>query len=146
MTFLPSLQALSRCAATALLLALGIGRIHAVETVLLGDQFLDDERVTQSLPASAQWFYAGQPSAAARLWVTPPSASGEMRLVSSFLRARSDVTYIVEGSPNLTQWETLATNPGTPSFTVPAAVTYGITPLAPAGARSLFLRLIITNP
>lgn len=69
---------------------------------------------------------------------------GSGRATLSFLRARTDVTYLVEGSPNLSQWEIVATNPGSVGQNV--TVTYGVTTLAPAGAPRLFLRLRATNP
>jgi hypothetical protein len=48
-------------------------------------------------------------------------ASGVLEL--TFLRARADLTYTVEGSSNLANWETIATNPGTVSATTPVTVT-----------------------
>ena len=59
-----------------LLLALfAAGQAMGVETVLLGDRFDDNERATQTLPRTAKWIYAGGPTGAARLWVTPPGVA-----------------------------------------------------------------------
>lgn len=54
----------------------------------------------------------------------------------SFTRLRSDLTYIVEGSPDLKSWETLDTNPGNVGETVTVE-----TPTS-AGHRFLRLRVV----
>ena len=84
------------------------------------------------------------PTVASVTGVPTSGRDGNGRATLSFLRARSDVDYIVEGSPNLSQWETVATNPGSVGQTIP--VTYGITTLAPAGAPRQYLRLRVTAP
>ncbi|MCS6243853.1 MAG: hypothetical protein H2172_08375 [Opitutus sp.] len=64
------------------------------------------------------------------------------KLTLTFLRARSDVTYTVQGSSDLATWTDLATNPGTVSQTVAVAVT----DKPPVGATKRFLRLRVTSP
>ncbi|MBC8011801.1 MAG: Ig-like domain repeat protein, partial [Burkholderiales bacterium] len=67
---------------------------------------------------------------------TPP------KLTLTFLRARADVTYLVQASSDLTAWEDLVTNPGAVSLTVPVTVTD--TP--PLDATKRFLRLRVSQP
>ena len=98
-----------RCA--NLLALLTAGRALATETVLLSDQFTDDERSTQTLPLTAKWFYAGIPSAASRLYVTPPNGGGELRLTAaggSGASAMALTYFTASGSPRtLAAGETL---------------------------------------
>jgi hypothetical protein len=63
------------------------------------------------------------------------SSTGQLTI--SFQRARADWTYVVEASPDLTNWLPIATNPGTAGETV--TVTDTATPQAPRR----FLRLSI---
>lgn len=79
-SILPTTVTFTRFLAALVLLISSHSR--ATETVLLGDQFLDDERATQTLPRTAKWTYAGGPTGAARLWVTPPGGGGELRLIA----------------------------------------------------------------
>ncbi|MBC8038993.1 MAG: hypothetical protein H7Y06_00455, partial [Opitutaceae bacterium] len=67
---------------------------------------------------------------------TPP------KLTLTFLRARADLTYLVQASSDLAIWTDLATNPGAVSPTVPVTVTD--TP--PPDAAKRFVRLRITGP
>ena len=64
-------------------------------------------------------------------WQSGTDASG--RLTFTFYRARSDLTYTVETSSDLTAWSVLATNPGTAGQTV--TVTDPATGLAPRFVR-----------
>ena len=59
----------------------------------------------------------------------------------SFLRARADLTYTVQGSSDLTTWETIATNPGT------VGENCTVTDTVPINSTSRrFLRLDVTRP
>jgi hypothetical protein len=73
----------------------------------------------------------------------PISALIANSLQLTFPRARSDLTYIVEASSDLTTWATLATNPGTVGQSVTVTDTFS---LSPAHPPRRFLRLRITNP
>ncbi len=61
----------------------------------------------------------------------------------SFLRTRPDLTYIVEASPDLSSWSTIATNPGNVSLIAPVTVTDS-SDLSLNPRR--FLRLKVTAP
>ncbi len=82
------------------------------------------------------------PTNAASASVPTPQVSG-LRLQVSFLRARADVTYLVEATSDLASgsWTTLTTNPGTigQSVTVTDTADLATTP-------GRFLRLRITAP
>jgi hypothetical protein len=65
------------------------------------------------------------------------------QLTLTFTRAHSDVTYIVEGSLDLTKWTPVATNPGTVGQSVTVTDTVVVTNASPCRR---FLRLRITNP
>jgi hypothetical protein len=65
----------------------------------------------------------------------------ETRLQVSFLRARPELTYAVEASPNLATWTTLATNPGAVGQQVTVADSE---PLSASSRR--FLRLRVAAP
>jgi len=68
--------------------------------------------------------------------VTLVQAHGLLRMQISFHRARAELTYIVEASPDLVTWTTLIVNPGT----VGAAIT--VTDPEPVTATTpRFLRL-----
>ena len=67
---------------------------------------------------------------------TATTVGGKLEL--TFTRARSDVTYLVEGSSDLQTWSTLATNPGVVGQSVTVQDTASSTPR--------FLRLQITQP
>lgn len=60
------------------------------------------------------------------------------RLTLTFSRARSDLTYVVQGSDDLSNWSTLATNPGTSGSSVTVTDSTAAT-----GPR--FLRLRVTG-
>ncbi len=82
------------------------------------------------------------PTSAASVSVPTPQVSG-LRLQVSFLRARSDLTYIVEASPDLSTnaWTAIATNPGTVGQSVTITDTVDL-PAATPPRR--FLRLRVT--
>ena len=68
-------------------------------------------------------------------------ATGTLQLTFlTFLRARADITYIVEGSSDLQTWQSLAVNPGTVGATV---TVFDVPPL---GATRRFLRLRMSVP
>lgn len=69
-----------------------------------------------------------------------PSTSS---LTFTFLRARSDLTYEVQSSSDLSTWQTIATNPGTVSATTPITVT-DTASLADTPRR--FLRVRVSQP
>jgi hypothetical protein len=61
------------------------------------------------------------------------------RLALSFMRARGDLTYTVEGSDDLITWTSIATNPGT------AGVMVTVTDTPSANATKRFIRLKISR-
>ena len=65
-------------------------------------------------------------------------ATGALQL--TFLRARADITYTVEGSSDLQTWQSLAVNPGAVGATVP------VPDVPPLGATRRFLRLRMSVP
>ena len=65
-------------------------------------------------------------------------ATGTLQL--TFLRARADITYTVEGSSDLQTWQSLAVNPGA----VGATVT--VSDVSPLEATRRFLRLRMAVP
>ncbi len=71
-----------------------------------------------------------------------PDPAGRLSL--SFLRARSDLNYIIEASTGLEDWQTIATNPGVFSETVPVVVTDSVVPSPQTPLR--FLRLRVEEP
>lgn len=75
----------------------------------------------------------------------PISEISNQKLQLTFLRARPDVTYIVEGSSELTagSWTTLATNPGSVGQNVTVIDTVEIPTAIPP---QRFLRLRVTEP
>lgn len=64
----------------------------------------------------------------------------DSRLQITFLRARTDVTYIVEASSDLSAWTLIATNPGTVSLNTPVTVADGVS-LTDQPRRFLRLRV-----
>ncbi len=83
-------------------------------------------------------------ASAASVSVPTPQVSG-LRLQLSFLRARSDVTYLIEASSDLTpgSWSVIATNPGTVGQSVTVIDTVN---LPTANPPRRFLRLRVTSP
>ena len=74
--------------------------------------------------------------------ILPVVSASSSPLTLTFLRARADLTYIVQGSSNLTDpWIDLAVNPGTVSTTTPVIFTEAIT-----NPTRRFLRLRVTAP
>jgi hypothetical protein len=65
------------------------------------------------------------------------------RLMLGFTRLRGDVTYIVEGSSDLTNWTPVATNPGTLGQSITVADTVDMSTSNPSRR---FLRLRVTTP
>ena len=61
------------------------------------------------------------------------------RLALTFMRARSELTYTVEGSDDLITWSTIAANPGT------AGETVTVTDTAPTSAKKRFIRLKVAR-
>jgi autotransporter-associated beta strand protein len=84
------------------------------------------------------------PTSAASVSVPVPSVVGS-RLQISFLRARSDVTYIVETTSDLSSgaWSILATNPGSVGQTVTISDTLNLTT---ANSPRRFMRLRVSSP
>ncbi len=72
--------------------------VHAANTVLLDDQFTDDDRNNQSLPASARWFYVGEAEAARRLAI-PGGGSPELRMEADGDYAQIFGYFTASGSP-----------------------------------------------
>lgn len=72
--------------------------------------------------------------------LNPVLASGRMSL--TFNRMRSELTYVVEGSSDLTTWTTVATNPGTVGAAATVQDTVTLSPTTPRR----FLRLKVTTP
>lgn len=69
------------------------------------------------------------------------SLSNDGKLQLTFLRARSELTYEVIASSDLTTWSVIATNPGTVGQSVTVTDTVSLT----SGGRR-FLRLRVTSP
>lgn len=69
--------------------------------------------------------------------------SDGLRVTLSFLRARSDLTYIVEGSADLASWSVVATNPGAPGQNVVVVDNVNVSTATPPRR---FLRLRVTSP
>ncbi len=67
--------------------------------------------------------------------------NSEIRLQMSFLRARADVTYVVESSSDLQTWSVVATNPGGVGQSVAVADTVSLS-ISPRR----FLRLRVSSP
>jgi hypothetical protein len=104
----------------------------AKETTVWGDHADPENDGMRNLLERA---LGGDPwrSSSADLPVFGRTENGALTL--TFLRAMSDLTYIVEGSSTLLTWDTLATNPGAAGQNV----TVNDTP--PFGAQRRFLRL-----
>lgn len=77
--------------------------------------------------------------------VAPIAVILNQKLQLTFLRARSDVTYIVEATSNLSpgSWTTLVTNPGSVGQTVTVIDTVNV---STANPPRRFLRLRVTSP
>jgi hypothetical protein len=73
--------------------------------------------------------------------ILPVVSSVNGRLQLTFLRARADVTYTVQGSSDLVTWADLATNPDAVSTTTPVVFTDSV-----SNPSRRFLRLKITVP
>ena len=61
------------------------------------------------------------------------------RLALTFMRARSELTYTVEGSDDMITWSSIAANPGT------AGETVTVTDTAPTSAKKRFIRLKVSR-
>lgn len=68
---------------------------------------------------------------------TQVNANG--RLALTFMRARGELTYTVEGSDDLITWRSIAANPGT------AGETVTVTDTAPTSTRKRFIRLKVAR-
>jgi hypothetical protein len=70
-----------------------------VVTTLLEDTFADSERLTQSLPASARWFYAGQAAAANRLTTASIASTQNLVFTPGGVNAMTIAYFTASGSP-----------------------------------------------
>jgi hypothetical protein len=68
---------------------------------------------------------------------TQVNANG--RLTLTFMRARSELTYTVEGSDDLITWSTITANPGT------AGETVTVTDTAPTSTPKRYIRLKVSR-
>ena len=66
---------------------------------LLNDFFTDNDRTNQVLPDSAQWFYAGQTVASARLTTSPPLSAQDLVLTPGGTAAMALAYFTASGSP-----------------------------------------------
>jgi Domain of unknown function (DUF4082)/Malectin domain/Fibronectin type III domain len=82
----------------------------------------------------------GDPLSAASATL-PTASTSDSKLQLTFLRARSDLTYVVQGSSDLATWADLATNPGSVSTTTPVVFTDSV-----SNPSRRFLRLRVTAP
>jgi hypothetical protein len=73
--------------------------------------------------------------------VSLDTSTSDLKLQLTFVRSRTDVTYVVQGSSDLATWADLATNPGTVSATTPVVFTDSVT-----NPARRFLRLKVTAP
>ena len=94
------------------------------------------------VPNLLEYALGTSPTSAASVAAPVIQLSG-LNLQISFLRARSDVTYIIEASSDLATWSGIATNPGNvgQSVTVIDSVN-----LPTANPPRRFLRLRVTSP
>jgi hypothetical protein len=95
------------------------------------------------LPNLLEYALNSNPLVADSASARPTCQMSGSRLQFTFNRARSDVTYLVEGTSDLTVWTTVATNPGTVGQSVTVTDTVDI-PTANPPRR--FLRLRVSSP
>jgi len=94
-----------------------------------------------------EYALGGDPTSAASA-PTPTvgtSTSGGTFLTLTFLRARLELTYVVQGSTDLVTWPDLSTNPGSVSLVTPVTFTDSVN-LPTANPPRRFLRLKVTSP
>jgi len=72
------------------------------------------------------------------------SSSGGTFLTLTFLRARSDLTYVAQGSNDLVTWTDIANNTGTVSLVTPVTYTDSVN-LTTVNPPRRFLRLRVTT-
>ncbi|MBC8011338.1 MAG: hypothetical protein H7067_14725, partial [Burkholderiales bacterium] len=113
----------------------------ALESTVWGDLADPDSDGVSNL---LEYAIGGAPLAASgtSIPVCALNSDTPSKLTFTFLRARADVTYLVQASSDLVAWEDLATNPGAVSPTAPVTVTDA----PPPDAAKRFLRLRITGP
>ena len=70
-----------------------------VVTTLLADAFADDERLTQSLPSSARWFYAGQDDTTKRLTTASIVPAQNLVFTPGGVNAMTFTYFTASGSP-----------------------------------------------
>ncbi len=91
-----------------------------------------------------EYAFSTDPTSAASVPVLLPSTSTPNGSLSiSFLRARAELTYVVEASSDLVVWQDIATNPGAVSPTVSVTV---IDSVSVSASSPRFLRLRVVTP
>jgi hypothetical protein len=93
-------------------------------------------------PNLLEYALGTSPTSAASVSAPILEVSG-LNLQVSFVRLRSDVTYLVEGSSDLATWSVIATNPGTVGQSVSVTDTVSIQTATPPRR---FIRLRVTSP
>lgn len=91
-----------------------------------------------------EYALGGNPSSAASAPV-PNAQYIQSNLQLSFIRARADLNYVIQGSSDLSNWTDLATNPGAVNFFVPVTFTDTVN-LDSASPLRRFLRLKVIAP
>jgi len=91
-----------------------------------------------------EYAFGGNPSSALSAPL-PTSQISNLTLQITFTRARSDLTYVVQGSNDLLTWTDLSTNPGTVSLVTPVTYTDSVN-LPTANPPRRFLRLKVSTP
>jgi len=94
------------------------------------------------LPNLVEYALGGNPGSALSAPAPVLGVTGNSYLTLSFMRSRSDVTYIIQGSNNLSSpWSDLATNPGTTGQGVTFTDSINV-----SSNPKRFLRLKIIHP